>query len=345
MFDSGQNSKRAHFSPTQRFVAGSAISVGSGLLFSVLIGDIGLSQYVIAQTNLILFELPFALLFAVLTRKFGWETTGVFSVLGTFSAFYLAPSFTSITPLLFLKLALMGIVLARYAWFGHSFFGRIVTVAFPGILLGFVLGLPIVLNGVSPEILSEMKQESYEIYSAFMSDDGAKNAAENAVYFFESIFKVGLAMNLLCAFILSWLALVLSGWVMVKFREEPDSIPAFTTFKVPFHAVWIFLVAGGIWLSGFEVTGSFSLNTLAVMGGLYGLQGLTIVIYHMNGISIGRLPKIIFWVIFFLAIKFSGVFLIVTGIIDNWFNLRSIKYETGDKTEGNKDESDSERRR
>ena len=128
---------------------------------------------------------------------------------------------------------------------------------------------------------------------------------------------------------------------MERFHETAEYVPPVNSFKLPFHIVWLLIAGGAFWVSGYELVTPVASNILAIMAGLYGIQGLAIVTYHINGISMGRLPKILFWVIFFLTIGFTGVFLICIGIIDNWFNLRSIKYHKEIEEEGSNDESDS----
>ena len=84
-------------------------------------------------------------------------------------------------------------------------------------------------------------------------------------------------------------------------------------------------------------------NALAVMGVLYGFQGLAITTYQVNRMPLGCLPKILFWVIFFLTIGFTGTLLMVVGVLDNWFNLRVHPAPPGGEKEGNDNESNSER--
>ncbi|GAG98444.1 unnamed protein product [marine sediment metagenome] len=65
-------------------------------------------------------------------------------------------------------------------------------------------------------------------------------------------------------------------------------------------------------------------NIFVFMAFLYLIQGIAIVMFQMNKFSMGRFPRVIFWLLFFFTLVFSGVILIITGVIDSWFNLRSI---------------------
>ncbi len=92
----------------------------------------------------------------------------------------------------------------------------------------------------------------------------------------------------------------------------------------------------GLVLSEYEPTFVIALNVFGVMAGFYGIQGMAIVSYYMNRTSMGRLPRILFWLIFFITLAFSGVFLIIVGVIDNWYHLRFAlsSSNTGGKEEG-----------
>ena len=99
--------------------------------------------------------------------------------------------------------------------------------------------------------------------------------------------------------------------------------------------LWSFFL---LFVAGFERSIPYAMNILAAMAGLYGMQGLAIVTFHINRLSIGRLPKVIFWVIFFLTFAFFSVFLIIIGIFDNWFNLRYAPGASASGEKGNNNE-------
>ncbi len=324
-----------------RILFGSCISLFMGVLFTFIIGDINSSHYLLELMTLMLVEIPLIAMCALLVRKFDWQIGFLFVFLGTAASYAMIFPETSLTPFIFLKIGFMGMILGKKNWFSGSFFKRISAVSVPGIIFALFFGLPIVFHGVSPDTLEEIKNDSLEIYQAFMTEDEALNAIDNAMIFFEGIFRIGFAFYFLFALILSWLSFYFTGWLMERFNEAAEYVPPVYFFKIPFHAIWVLIVGGALCVSGYEPFYPVAYNILAIMAGLYGIQGLAIVTYHINGISMGRLPKILFWVILFLAIGFTGIFMIFTGIIDNWFNLRSIKYHKEVEKEGNNDESDS----
>ncbi len=120
-------------------------------------------------------------------------------------------------------------------------------------------------------------------------------------------------------------------------------LPPFNEFAMPFHAIWLFLASFGIVLTEYQAVYPVALNICLVFAGLYGAQGVAIVVHHMKRASFGRIPRILFWLMFFITIAFSSMFLALIGIIDNWYNLRpsSPVPPKGDAQEGNEHEGDS----
>ena len=66
----------------------------------------------------------------------------------------------------------------------------------------------------------------------------------------------------------------------------------------------------------------YALNLFVFMAFLYLVQGIAIVMFHMNRVALGRLPRILFWLFFFVTIGFIGFLLVIAGVVDTWFNLR-----------------------
>ncbi|MFC1490945.1 DUF2232 domain-containing protein, partial [Candidatus Latescibacterota bacterium] len=191
--------------------------------------------------SLIFIELPFIVCYAVFARIFGWKVASLFALSGTVVSFALIFPGNPVTYLVFLKISVMGIIIGKQDLFGGTFLKRISAVTFPGFILGLIFGLPIVISGVAPEILELIREDTLQIYMAFMSEDNALNTLENAMFFFNQIFKIGLAFYFLFAIILSWLSFHLSNLVMKRIKEPVESIPPFYTFKLPFNAVWVLL--------------------------------------------------------------------------------------------------------
>ena len=308
----------------------------AGLIFTLLMGSMDASRYLLNQLTIGPAEIPFIVLAAVVARKYGWINGGIYTIAGTAASCALLIPDLTLTPGIFLKTAFTGIIIGEPGWFGGRFTWRLAAASFPGALLALAVGLPLIIGGVSQETLESIKQEALGMYKAFMNPDNAKNSAENALMMMKGIFKVGLSILLLSSVVMAWLSFLFSGWVMKKAREVPEPVPPLDAFSVPFHAIWLFLVSFGLVLSEYEPTFVIALNVFAVTAGFYGFQGMAIVSYYMNRTSMGRLPRILFWLIFFITLAFSGVFLIIVGVIDNWYHLRFAlsSPHTGGREEG-----------
>jgi|GEM_PF-4906362 uncharacterized protein YybS (DUF2232 family) len=323
----------------KHLIFGSALSLFLGFFFTYIVGEFDSPQYLLELMTIILIELPFVACFAVFARKFDWMISSVYALMGTAVSFALIYPGNPLTYLVFIKVAVTGIILGKTGWFGGSFPRRLSGVTLPGFVFALIFGLPIVIRGVSPEILEVIKEDTLQIYQAVMTEDNARNTLENAMFFFDQIFKLAFAFYVLFGVVLSWLSFQLANIVLRKFNEPAERIPPFYAFKMPFSAIWVLLFGGVIFVIGYKPSIPLASNILAAMAGLYGMQGLAIVTYHINRISIGRLPKVIFWVIFFLTFAFFSVFLIIIGIFDNWFNLRySPEFSThGERGNDNED--------
>ncbi|MCE5249283.1 YybS family protein [bacterium] len=317
--------------------------VSAGALFTWIVGDIDAAHYVVEFLSIGPIEIPFIVLAAVLSRKYSWGMGAVYTLIGTAVSLFMAYPGFSVTSVIFLKTALMGVVLGESAWFGGRFTGRLAAVALPGFVLAVAFGFPLIAGGVPADVLDDIRNESLEMYKAFMSNDDAVNAVENALYLFKFFFRVSLGILFLGSLVVSWLSFLGARWLMVRLREEPEPVPPLYAFALPFHAVWLFILGLGLYLGEFKPLLPVALNLLFIMAFLYGIQGLAVVMHFMNRVSMGRFPRVFFWLIFFVTITFSFVILIFTGIIDNWFNLRSLPFstQTNGEEEENKDESDS----
>ena len=314
-----------------------------GFLFTWIVGDLNAAHYLIELMSIGPLEIPFVILVAVIVRKYGWHVGLVYSLLGTAVSLLMFSPEISATPVIFCKTAATGLIIGETKWFSRSFAMRLSAVSFPGFVLAFVFGLPLILHGVSPVTMDEIRQDALEMYQAFMSKDNALNAVENAMVMFKFFFRTGLGVFFLGSLILSWLSFIFSRWIMVKLKVEAEYVPPMYTFTIPFHAIWFFLAGLGIYLIEYKPLLPITINVLFIMAGLYGIQGLAIVMYYMERISIGLLPRVLFWLVFFVTITFSIIILIITGIIDSWINLRSypLTAQPDGQEEGNKHESDS----
>jgi hypothetical protein len=313
----------ARIPDTRTWIAVPVAGLVTGVLFSFLIGELDAARYLVEELTFGPFEIPFIVAVALCVLKFGRLAGGVFALFGFIgSGVVFLPGFTT-TSLIFLKVAATGMIIPE-PWLQEKPFGvRLSAASLPGFFLGCAIGIPLVIHGVSPEVLEDIRKEALGIYTSFMSPDEAKNAADNAMTVMKGLFAVGLALITLNSIALAWLSFLVTGWAARRARIESEKVPSIVTFSLPFHMIWVFLASFALVLTEFKPVFPVALNLCLVTAGLYGFQGLAIVAYHMNRASLGRIPRVLFWLMFFITLAFSGIFLVCVGIIDNWFNLRT----------------------
>ncbi len=326
-------------------IMGTGAGLLSGFLFSFLAGAFDPARYLIEQLTLIPFEVIFASVAVLVTRRFGFMA-GILYVLGGFvgAVFPFFPEINT-TAGVFVKTAATGVLIAQSFRFGASFAGRLATVTAPGLILAVFLGIPLIYHGMPADTLEEIRRESLEMYQLFMSPEDAANTAENAMALVNGMLGIGLSILVLSSLVVSWFSFLFSGWLLRRSGQMMQRLPAVSDFTVPFPVMWVFLASFALVLSEAETLFPVVLNVLVITAGLYGIQGVAVIMHFMNRASMGRFPRVIFWLVFFITLAFSGIIFVFTGIIDNWFHLRSAATVSGvgGGNEGTDDEDNSER--
>ncbi|MFC1607407.1 DUF2232 domain-containing protein [Candidatus Latescibacterota bacterium] len=326
----------------KRFTFAVAAGISAGAFFSWMVGDIDAAHYVVELLSIGPLEIPFIVLAAIVTFKFSWKNSLAYIVLGTAGSFLLVYPSIIMTPLIFLKTALMGVLIGEVRLLRFRFSWRLVAVTIPGVILALTLGMPLVYDGVGPETLKEIRTEALEMYEAFMERNDAINAVDNAMTLFDGFFRLSIGIFSVVSFVLSWLSFHVTRWVLSRMRVESREIPPLVLFSMPLHAIWIFLAGLAVYLLEIKLLYPITLNILFIMAALYSIQGLAIVTYLMRRAGLGLLPRIFFWLIFFVTIHFSVFILVLTGLIDNWINLRPVSHPADEQmTEDEDKENES----
>lgn len=314
-----------------------------GCLFSFLLGGIDPARYLIEQMTIMPLEVPFIVLAAILVRKYGMLPGVVYSFAGVVGASLPFLPGISFLPMIYAKISFAGLIIGGMGHIPWSFSYRLGAAAIPGAILAGVIGFPLIIHGATPDILDGVKKEALDLYKAFMSPEDAANSAENAMMLMRGMFSVAFAVLVLSSLIQAWLSMLVLGWAANRTRIEVDQVPPFVAFAVPFSIIWVFLVCFGLVIMEYRPVFSLALNGLIITAGLYGIQGTAIISWHMGRVSVGRILRILFWLIFFITLAFSSIFLIVTGIIDNWYTLRpkATAPGAGDRGEGTDHESNT----
>jgi len=298
------------------------IGLSLGIVFTYIVGFLEVADYLVDQWSIWIIELPFIVLIAVFVNRIGWRRFIYYGIFGVLSSWSLTFGEGSIAPLVYAKVSLTGLILGEISWFGLSSKKRLLAATLPSLVFAFGFGLPVIFKGFPPEIIDRFREESLEMYKMFMSPDKALNAADNARMMFETLVKTGFAVFAISAFVYAWFSYQALQLIAGKFNVTIRKIFPFRDLKIPFHLIWLFLATFGLLLSEFEPLLTLALNIFVILAFLYFIQGLAIIMFHMQRMKLGRFPRIIFWLMFFFTIVFSGFVLIFIGLIENWFSLR-----------------------
>lgn len=98
--------------------------------------------------------------------------------------------------------------------------------------------------------------------------------------------------------------------------------PGFIMWKMPEHLIWLGIAAAAIAMFGHAGYAKAAENCLLLLGGIYFVQGFSIVEFFFKVFSA---PFFIRWPVFFLLmIQWYGLLTIaIIGLLDIWFDLRS----------------------
>ena len=98
----------------------------------------------------------------------------------------------------------------------------------------------------------------------------------------------------------------------------------FRRFRNPDHLIWLPIAAGFALLINDSSVATVSLNILVVTLSLYFLQGLAIVVHFFDWFKVGRLFRVIFYVLLTVQ-PYLAIAVATFGIFDLWGNFRTPK--------------------
>ncbi|MDA8163266.1 MAG: DUF2232 domain-containing protein [Desulfobacteraceae bacterium] len=125
-------------------------------------------------------------------------------------------------------------------------------------------------------------------------------------------------------FLAASLGNVITARVFLRKRLSAADVfgPAFSMWKLPEYIVWPCILAGAVALFAPRVYSMAAENCLLVFGGLYFLQGFSIVEFMFKAFKMPFFVRAL--VIFLFAIQWYGLLMIVAlGLSDIWLDLRS----------------------
>lgn len=133
---------------------------------------------------------------------------------------------------------------------------------------------------------------------------------------------------------------VLARW-MIKKPERFAHFGDISRFSVPQHLVWITIMLGFLFYAdryffNSRIVSVVTLNCLIVCGGIYFLQGLIIVSFHLSRLH-GRWLKTSIYLSIFFFIQATAPALIIIGFTDLWIDFRRLIRKEGKVTNKRRD--------
>ncbi len=136
--------------------------------------------------------------------------------------------------------------------------------------------------------------------------------------------KIFPAITVNTVIITIWLNLLLGNWLLRKSHSGQAPWPCFRQWRLPDKLVWILIGAGFgslLPLPGIQIV---SLNSILILGLVYGLQGLAVLAFLLHKWEV----PVVFQVFVFSLIllqTYSVIFLALLGLVDIWLNIRRDK--------------------
>ncbi|NLO55967.1 MAG: DUF2232 domain-containing protein [Thermovirga sp.] len=246
--------------------------------------------------------------------------------------------------------AFTGAVGALFFCFGFGFLGialgalgrrydRAVDIILYGILVSIgskllLMFIVVKLTGINPfgleeaEIMSMIERIS-SVYSGLgMSKESLSLAKEQMRTTLSLIPLIFPALLVMAATVDCFLSYVVSAVVLKRLgRETLPRLPEFSRWRFPKSIFWALIASMVLQLAGsYYPSMAFlqktALNLRLLVTSLFFFQGLAVGWFFMQSRSLGRFLKIALTVVVFVVPFFAQIILIL-GIIDVWFDLRS----------------------
>ncbi|MDO9507822.1 MAG: YybS family protein [Thermovirgaceae bacterium] len=259
------------------------------------------------------------------------------SVLGVAVATFIIAAFTGVIGALFFcfGFGFLGIALGA---FGRRF-DKAVDILLYGVLVSLgskllLMTIAVKMTGINPFTLDEaqilpMMERIGSIYSSMGMPEAALSSATEqmraALGLIPLIFPALLVMAATVDCVLSY---IVSGAVLKRLGKDVlPAVPAFRDWRFPKSLFWALLASIALHLAGshypsLAVLQRAGLNLRLLVTVLFFIQGLAVIWHVMQARGFGRFMRVLVTGLVFL-VSFIAQIVLLLGIIDMWFDLRS----------------------
>jgi len=116
---------------------------------------------------------------------------------------------------------------------------------------------------------------------------------------------------------------VVARYVGRKFFNKEVFGPEFSQWKFPDELIWLVIASGALSLWGHGPWNILGKNALVFLGGIYYIQGMAILAYHLKKLNVPAFLRGICYAL--ISLEWYGVLIAaIFGVIDVWFDLRRL---------------------
>ncbi len=115
-----------------------------------------------------------------------------------------------------------------------------------------------------------------------------------------------------------------------KFFNTQVFGPEFSHWKFPDELIWLAIASGALALWGHNPWNILGKNALVFLGGIYYIQGIAILAYHLKRLNIPAFLRGICYAI--ISLEWYGLLITaIVGLLDVWFDLRRTSQPTSNQ--------------
>ncbi len=125
---------------------------------------------------------------------------------------------------------------------------------------------------------------------------------------------------------------VVSRYVGRRFFNKDIFGPEFSKWKFPDELIWLVIASGALALWGHSPWNMLGKNALVFLGGIYYIQGIAILAYHLKRLNIPAFLRGICYAL--ISLEWYGLLIAaIVGLADVWFDLRRLNQSVSDQEE------------
>jgi len=125
---------------------------------------------------------------------------------------------------------------------------------------------------------------------------------------------------------------VVARYIGKRFFNKEVFGPEFSHWKFPDELIWLAIASGALALWAHSPWDMLGKNALVFLGGIYYIQGMAILAYHLKKLNVPAFLRGICYAL--ISLEWYGLLIAaIFGVIDVWFDLRRFNQPPSDQEE------------